>query len=129
MTANAKSAAHRIRAAIAALAAFGAASIATAQPQPTPPKVFLETPTAEELLKVYPAQALKEGVDGFAIIGCDIEAGGRLSKCGVETERPLGYGFGDALLSLSTKFRVDTTSEHKPGDRIGVPVKFAAGKS
>jgi hypothetical protein len=129
MTANAKSAAYRIRAAIAALGALAAAPIAVAQPQPSPPKVFIETPSPAELLKVYPPQALKEGVDGFAIIGCDIGPEGRLAKCGVETERPMGYGFGQALLSLSTKFRVDTTSEYKPGGRIGVPVKFAAGKS
>jgi hypothetical protein len=129
MTANAKSAGFRIRAALAALVCLSAAPAALAQEPAKPPQVFIETPSPAELMKVYPAQALKDGVDGFAIIGCDIGPEGRLAKCGVETERPLGYGFGEALLSLSPKFRVDTTSQFKAGERIGVPVKFASGKS
>ena len=59
---------------------------------------------------------------------CDVQAGGTLSGCVVDREEPAGQGFGQAILALAPKFRVDLMSaEGMPtvGAKVRLPVRFA----
>lgn len=49
----------------------------------------------------YPKRALKQDVDGFAVIRCDAQADSRLDGCAVDEEGPPGFDFGGATLRLA----------------------------
>jgi TonB family protein len=58
---------------------------------------------------------------------CAVQAGGTLDACAVDREEPAGQGFGQAILTLAPKFRVDLMSgEGMPtvGAKVRVPVRF-----
>jgi hypothetical protein len=58
---------------------------------------------------------------------CDVQAGGSLNGCAVDREEPAGQGFGQAILALAPKFKVDLMSaEGMPtvGAKVRVPVRF-----
>ena len=58
---------------------------------------------------------------------CDVQAGGSLNGCAVDREEPAGQGFGQAILTLAPKFKVDLMSaEGMPtvGAKVRVPVRF-----
>jgi len=58
---------------------------------------------------------------------CAVQDGGVLSGCAVDREEPAGQGFGQAILTLAPKFKVDLMSgEGTPtvGARVRVPVRF-----
>jgi TonB family protein len=58
---------------------------------------------------------------------CDVQAGGALSGCAVDREDPAGQGFGQAILGLAPKFKVELMSaEGMPtvGAKVRVPVRF-----
>jgi TonB family protein len=58
---------------------------------------------------------------------CAVQDGGTLSGCAVDREEPAGQGFGQAILTLAPKFRVDLMSgEGTPtvGAKVRVPVRF-----
>jgi TonB family protein len=58
---------------------------------------------------------------------CTVEAGGVLNGCAVDREEPAGQGFGQAILTLAPRFRVDLMSaEGMPtvGAKVRVPVRF-----
>jgi len=58
---------------------------------------------------------------------CDVQAGGSLSGCVVDRETPAGQGFGQAILALAPKFRVEPLSaDGTPtvGGKVRVPVRF-----
>jgi hypothetical protein len=59
---------------------------------------------------------------------CDVQAGGTLSGCVVDREEPAGQGFGQAILTLAPRFKVDLMSvEGMPtvGAKVRLPVRFA----
>ncbi len=58
---------------------------------------------------------------------CAVQDGGTLSACTVDREEPAGQGFGQAILALAPKFKVDLMSgEGTPtvGAKVRVPVRF-----
>ena len=58
---------------------------------------------------------------------CDVQAGGSLAGCVVDREAPAGQGFGQAILALAPKFRVEPLSaDGTPtvGGKVRVPVRF-----
>jgi TonB family protein len=58
---------------------------------------------------------------------CDVQAGGSLSGCIVDREEPAGQGFGQAILAVGTKFKVNLMSgEGMPavGAKVRVPVRI-----
>ncbi|MGE5502468.1 MAG: TonB family protein [Ignavibacteriales bacterium] len=65
----------------------------------------LAAPDEASAARAYPIQARKARVNGAARITCDVAADQRLTGCAVSWESPLGYGFGDAALSLAPLFR------------------------
>ncbi len=77
---------------------------------------WLRKPTAGELNAAWPAQALRSGVGGGAVVECRVNVAGLLERCAVSSEQPAGVGFGGAALLLASAFRM------KPGTRDGKPV-------
>ena len=107
-----------------ALICAGVASAQTSSAKPTapPPPVlitepaWIKLPGGDDMARVYPGDAQARGVEGRAIIQCDVALDGLLRNCRVVEETPPGYGFGVALLLLAPQFKM------KPATRNGVPV-------
>lgn len=58
---------------------------------------------------------------------CTVQPGGSLDACAVDREEPAGQGFGQAVLALATKFKVEPWSaEGMPtvGAKVRVPVRY-----
>lgn len=61
------------------------------------------------------------------VLVCDVQAGGSLSGCVVDKEEPAGQGFGQGVLALAPKFKVEPWSaEGLPivGSKVRVPVRY-----
>lgn len=67
---------------------------------------WLKKPDVDEMAMVYPTEAIKQGLDGRAIIECGLTVEGFLSNCKVFEENPAGIGFGAAALQLAPQFRM-----------------------
>lgn len=80
---------------------------------------WLKGPTPEDLMTVWPREALKKGFGGRATIACQVSLQGALRDCSVESETPAGSGFGAAAIALTPQFLM------KPATRDGQPVVSA----
>lgn len=67
---------------------------------------WLEKPTVDDMEWAYPAHAQRHGVEGKAVIKCQVGPDGRLGNCQVISEAPTGEDFGVAAIALSQKFRM-----------------------
>lgn len=76
---------------------------------------WLTRPNAEDLLGVWPAEALKRGKGGKAVLSCTVTTTGALVECQVASETPAGSGFGQAAISLTPQLLMS------PATRNGVP--------
>ena len=92
------------------------------------PVVWLQTPTGEEVLKVFPRQALARNVAGQVDLRCRVRETGALAECVVSDESPAGWGFGTAAASLAREYRVSMRGhDHpEPGAWITLSVPMAA---
>jgi protein TonB len=78
-------------------------------------------------IRYYPQRAQRMGVEGKAVIDCEVEASGQLADCKVVSEIPEGYGFGDAALKMSSLFKMKTTTKDgqpASGKRATIPLDF-----
>ncbi len=85
-------------------------------------------PSAEEFGRVYPDMALRNGVSGRVVIGCEVTAIGTLVKCSVIDEAPANFGFGAATLKLAADFHMrPRTRDGQPvaGVKITIPIIFS----
>ena len=110
--------------------AFGTAALSlalTASVSAQPKIEWRQRPTGADVLRFYPKAASAKGVSGRAILDCDISTAGLLEHCRVADESPIGQGFGDAALQLSTIFRIEPTSVPSQLERrrLVTPVIFA----
>lgn len=80
-------------------------------------------PDGEQVRAAYPEGATG---DGFVYLACRVQLDGDLSDCRVKQELPEGLGFGRAALSLTDRFRLDTTGYAPPPNLLGV-VHFQLG--
>jgi protein TonB len=104
-------------------------------PPPAPPNpniltnvVWLERPSANEFLRVYPAEARAQGLEGRATLDCLVAADGRIS-CAVAHEDPPGHGFGEAAIRAARHFRMaPVTRDNIPtaGGRTRLTIRFRA---
>ena len=73
--------------------------------------------TGSDMMRVYPRPALRRGIEGLALVQCDVGKDGEMADCVVEQEAPTGQGFGDAALKLMPRFRMN------PHRQDGAPVE------
>jgi TonB family protein len=88
---------------------------------------WLRAPNALEIAATYPKQAFDESLPGQAVVDCVIAANGALRDCVVTSEAPTGRGFGDAAISLSTKFTIRTQmfdGVSAIGAKVAIPIRF-----
>ncbi|MBI3438683.1 MAG: energy transducer TonB [Proteobacteria bacterium] len=67
--------------------------------------IWTAQPTPQMLSQLYPRRARLEVMDGTATLDCTMLAS-LSADCRVVSERPLGYGFGEAALQASRALRV-----------------------
>ena len=81
------------------------------------PPDWIKKPGPGDLAAVWPTEALKRGLDGRAIMHCEITREGTLRKCKVVAEEPEGVGFGAAAVALTPQYLM------RPPTRNGKPVE------
>jgi TonB family protein len=81
------------------------------------PADWLKWPDVGQLMAVFPAKALKDGISGRAVIKCFVQANGLTRACSILTEDRPGLGFSPAAVALSKTFLF------KPAVRNGTPVE------
>jgi protein TonB len=89
--------------------------------------IWRDRATGQDVGRVYPRQALKERLDAAVIVECQVAADGRMAACAVVREEPGGYGFGEAALKLTPKFRMRATlADGTPvaGGVVRLPLRF-----
>lgn len=88
---------------------------------------WLRKPSAQDLSRVVPARAAKEGRNGQATIACRVNLEGGVYDCAVVEEDPAGYGFGEAALAMSSSFAMRPMSlDGKPvaGAVVRIPIRW-----
>lgn len=65
----------------------------------------LRRPDDRLMARYFPRRALSRNQDGQVILDCDVATSGSLF-CRVASERPTGWGFGDASLELAQHYEV-----------------------
>ena len=82
------------------------------------PARWLRRPTTAEILRAYPARALRANRSGRATLLCRIRLDGRLTECQALASSPEGEGFDRAALTVSRHFRFEpSTLDGRPLDR------------
>jgi TonB family protein len=120
-------------AAVALLGVAGAGLAWAAQPAPPPHIIqkpdWVRRPTAENVKAIYPADALRQRMEGSALIACRVSLAGSLEGCKVVNEAPAGQAFGKAALDLTPMFQMrPQLVDGKPvaGGVVRIPIRFKA---
>lgn len=83
-------------------------------------------PTAQEILRFYPGEALSQGIEGVAVLACTV-LDTRALACIEAEETPPGLGFGAAAVRVSQLFVVRQDYPGVgPGVAVHLPVRFKA---
>ena len=88
---------------------------------------WIKRPTSEDLMSVWPTEALRRSIGGKATISCTVTVQGMLRACQVVAESPQGAGFGSAALTLSRQFLMKPARENgAPVESVvSIPINFA----
>lgn len=68
--------------------------------------VWTRKPTGEDIARVYPTPAQVKGIEGYAVLVCQVAPDGGLANCMASEEGPYNQGFGAATINLSSKFHM-----------------------
>jgi TonB family protein len=102
------------------IAAAGAGAVWAANP--APPTLIEKPDWAQK-----PTLAELVGVQGKAVIDCRVGRDGRLRACSIREQNPAQYGFGQAALKLSARFRMearDADGRPTAGGAVTIPMLF-----
>lgn len=89
--------------------------------------VWVRRPSGVDLARAFPQAALEAGVEGRAVIACEVAVDGALTGCTVAAEEPKGYGLGEAALKVAPEFRMETRARSGApvaGARVRIPIRF-----
>jgi TonB family protein len=81
-------------------------------------------PSAQQVATAYPERANRERVQGTGRVTCTVAANGSLTNCEVASEDPAGYGFAQATLSLTNRFRLRMPGPVAAGGSLVLPMSF-----
>jgi protein TonB len=76
---------------------------------------------------IFPAHAWIHGLEGSALIACEVKATSELTACSVLEEKPRGEEFGKAALKLMPYYRArPQMRDGQPvdGGSIRIPIQF-----
>ena len=107
-----------------------AAAPALSQPATAPAPAaaaptWLSRPTAADVERVYPPEALKQALGGLARLQCTVNAQGALEACRVAAEEPDNAGFGQAALQLAPLFKM-VPQAALTGTKLTIPIRFGS---
>jgi len=86
-------------------------------------------PSADDLMKVYPAAARAKRIEGRALLDCEVTPVGHTRDCRVAQESPAGEGFGQAALQLTHLFALRRVHPSSASPyRMNIPIRFALPK-
>jgi TonB family protein len=88
---------------------------------------IISSPSLEELMKWYPAEAKARGIDGLVQITVTLDEAGRATDTLVISESPLGMGFGAAASGLAHAFTFSNDTGHPAS--VTYRVKFELDRS
>ena len=111
------------------LAGTVSSTCCAAEGQPAPPTPQWERlPDAADMTRYYPDRAARAGVGGSAKMDCAVGPGdgkiGGLEDCHLIDESPADMGFGQALLSMASLFKMRIRDPSNVGKRVVIPVRF-----
>lgn len=92
---------------------------------PPPPPYWSQSPSVEDMARVYPVGARAKRLGGRATLDCAILPSGQATDCKVAQESPEGQGFGQAALSLAPLIVLGEKTRATPdyvGRRVRVPL-------
>lgn len=103
----------------------------TQRPEPPAPVLisepqWIDRPSQREVNRYYPSRALELGEEGRVLLECIAAPDGRIACVVMADENPQ-FGFGDAALRVSRRFRVAPVTrdgEPTPGGRLELPIRF-----
>jgi hypothetical protein len=92
---------------LAAQLAAGGASAQTLHELTAKGLVWRMKPNGADIAQIYPPKAQREEKAGWAVAECLTLETGDLKDCKLLGEAPANYGFGEAALKLTPKFKID----------------------
>jgi len=98
-----------------------------AEPKYDRPPDWLRKPSPNDLIALWPRDALARGINGRAVIHCKVSEQGALFDCTVVEESPAGAGFGQAGLALTPQFLMRPgikDGKPVPGGEVTIPLNF-----
>ena len=124
----------RVLIAIAALMASACEAVPVAGPRvwvpPEPTDTVItpawaeRAPSAGDIMRLYPVEALNQAIEGVAYLNCTVTAS-RALDCVEGTQTTPGYGFGPAAVKVSRLFAVkEGYPGVEPGVAVRLPVRF-----
>jgi TonB family protein len=105
--------------------------MSVAQPYTITDPDWAELPKGEDLAAAYPALAVKLGLEGRAVLDCDVTDVGTLKGCKVTDASPASLGFDQAALAIARSFRMTPRLKNGSPERGGVvtiPINFVLPK-
>jgi TonB family protein len=87
-------------------------------------------PTGEALIRYYPLKAQRSHQEGSSTIRCSVTAQGGVTGCVIVSEKPEGWGFGEAAIKLSPLFKMKpkmADGSAVEGGIVKIPVQFKIG--
>jgi TonB family protein len=93
---------------------------------PPPAYRWVSRPGAEQINRYYPDRAMRQDVPGRAVLQCKVGHFGWLRACGVVSETPVDYGFGQAGVRIARGFRMAPAQagDDLTGRLVNVPIVF-----
>jgi len=103
-------------------------------PQPSEPpyigpetRVYTQADIPRNLKEGYPPRAANAEVEGSVTINCEVGPDYRLTRCVIERESPIGYGFGEATVFLFLKYAQVKSDHRAPGEWQRFTYKWTLG--
>lgn len=88
---------------------------------------WLRRPEPHIASEYYPRRAVAARVNGHVVLDCVAKANGRLTRCSVLEESPVGWRFGDAAILLAAWYQMKPqTDDGRPvaGAHVRFPIDF-----